>query len=502
MIRTCLLSLFGFAFLLSPLTFGQDRGLESSNESQTQKFNSQAKEFNDWYISIFAGGNMLQSADLVSWGEEKFSPGYDLQLQLTKEITHAVGISLLGQVGKTSQSAKNAEHFGYKSDWEGRTNYWGLSVLGDLNLSQLFRRVDNKSPFRWALHVYAGFGFIDYKSELKSVKGTGTGTGGGGGQKDPINLFDGNWHTTADVDFSDKSVFSQFGAGLKYKINRRFDLEFRTMYVISGDDTFDGSGRPEPGIRTLADKWPPRSDNFLTFSLGLQYKIGKHDESLQWYKIPVGSGASETNQGLNAPCTDEDNDGVCDIYDKCPGTPEGYVVDGAGCPLDTDKDGVPDTIDECPTIPGPPTNNGCPLPVVEVSIGSISTTLTEAISGIEFDYDKDVIRPVSYPKLDNAFTILQAHPTYKFYVEGHTDAAGSVKYNQSLSERRATSVVRYLVNKGISADQLVPVGKGKSELKWQECDPTTNCPAWKNLENRRVIFKPFGSSVEGLQYNK
>src|SRR5690606_31612959 len=125
------------------------------------------------------------------------------------------------------------------------------------------------------------------------------------------------------------------------------------------------------------------------------------------------------------PCADDDNDGVCNLYDKCPDTPEGIRVDGAGCPLDSDNDGVPDSIDECPTIPGPPTNNGCPKPIVEVSIGSIANNLTQQLEGIEFDYDKATIREVSYPKLNAAAEILQAHPSYKFWVEGHTDAAGS-----------------------------------------------------------------------------
>ncbi len=50
---------------------------------------------------------------------------------------------------------------------------------------------------------------------------------------------------------------------------------------------------------------------------------------------------------------DEDNDGVYDIYDKCPGTPFGVAVDSVGCPYDTDNDGVPDYLDKEPnTAPG------------------------------------------------------------------------------------------------------------------------------------------------------
>jgi len=467
MMRTYLFSLFGI--LCFQIAFAQN--------TQSQKFNSESKKFNDWYISAFFGGNVLQNTDLVSWGYGGFNPGYDFQIQLTKEINHAFGIALNAQYGKTHQFAK-ASHFGQWNKWEGKTQYLGISLLGDVNLSNLLRRVDNLSEFKWALHAYAGAGLIQYKAERRGLE-----------TETP-------WETITDVKLNDRTFFAQVGAGLRHKVSRRIDLELKTMYVMTGDEEFDASGKPLPGYITLADQEEGRDDNMLTVSLGLHFKLGKHDNSLQWHS-PLQGMTPE----MPAPCADEDDDGVCDLYDKCPRTPSGYVVDGSGCPLDSDKDGIPDTIDECPTIPGPPTNGGCPLPVIEVSIGSISTSLTEAIQGIEFDYDKDVIRQVSYQKLDQAFYILQAHPTYKFYVEGHTDAAGSVAYNQNLSERRAAAVVRYLVNKGIPADQLVPVGKGKTDLKWPECDPTSNCPPWKNLENRRVIFKPYGEAAEDIEFD-
>lgn len=448
-----------------------------SQDNTKKRFTNDDKEFNDWHASIFLGANALQNTDLVSWGYGYgFNPGYDVQLQLTKEVTHAFGISLMGQHGKTQQFAR-APHFGEWNEWEGKTTYYGLSLIGDLNLSNLLRRVDNNSQFKWAWHAYAGAGIIAYKAERRGLEGTGSIT---------------QWQVIDDVKFNDRSLFAQVGTGVRHKLSRRLDLELRAMYVMTGDEEFDASGDPYPGQWTLADIEEGRDDNMITLSLGLHYKFGKHKESLQWHDplkainiIPV-----------DAPCLDSDNDGVCDLYDKCPDTPEGIAVDGSGCPLDTDKDGVPDSIDECPTIPGPPTNNGCPLPIIEVSIGSIASTLTDAVQGIEFDFDSDVIRHISYKKLDEAFYILEAHPTYKFIVEGHTDAAGSVSYNQNLSERRAASVVRYLVNKGISPSQLVAVGKGKSDLKHTQCDPPSNCSPALNLENRRVVFKPYGDTVD------
>ncbi|HLV24441.1 MAG TPA: OmpA family protein [Moheibacter sp.] len=479
--KICLLSLtlICFSFLKAQETTNSD------SQPETKKFTNAEKEYNDWYISAFVGGNALQNTDLVSWGDGRFIPGYDVQLQVTKEVTHAFGIALLGQYGNTRQYGEGNQ-VNYVNAWDGKTEYYGVSLLGDLNLSMLFRRIDNDSPFRWAAHAYAGAGIIAYKTERKARNDYGN------------NSAHNQWNTISDIKFNDRSVFAQVGLGLRYKMSQRFDLELRGMYVMTGDEEFDASGDPIPGEWTLADIEEGRDDNMLTLSLGLHYKIGRHNESLQWHD-PLTS-ISAVPAEANIPCADDDNDGVCNLYDKCPDTPEGIKVDGAGCPLDADNDGVPDSIDECPTIPGPPTNNGCPKPIVEVSIGTIASSISDILQGIEFDYDKDVIREVSYPKLNAAFDILQAHPTYKFYVEGHTDAAGSVEYNQDLSERRAASVIRYLVNKGISADQLVPVGKGESDLKHKECDPVTNCPAWKNLENRRVIFKPYGNSIEGVEY--
>ncbi len=463
----------------------QETNDSSAQKPETKKFTNSEKEFNDWYISLFVGANALQNTDLVSWGDGRFIPGYDFQLQVTKEVTHAVGISLMGQYGKTRQYGEGNQQ-NYINAWDGRTEYYGVSLLGDLNLSMLFRRIDNDSPFRWAWHMYAGAGLLSYKAERKARYDYGDGS------------LHNEWRTVSEIDFDDKSFYAQVGTGLRYKLSKRFDLEMRAMYVMTGDEEFDASGDPIPGVFTLADNEEGRDDNMITLSLGAHFKLGKHEESLQWHD-PLTS-ISAIPAAANIPCADDDNDGVCNIYDKCPDTPEGIKVDGAGCPLDADNDGVPDSIDECPTIPGPPTNNGCPKPIVEVSIGTIASSLSDLLQGIEFDYDKDVIREVSYPKLDAAFDILQAHPTYKFYVEGHTDAAGSIEYNQNLSERRAASVVRYLVNKGVSTSQLVPVGKGESDLKHKECDPVTNCPAWKNLENRRVIFKPYGESIDGVEY--
>jgi outer membrane protein OmpA-like peptidoglycan-associated protein len=87
---------------------------------------------------------------------------------------------------------------------------------------------------------------------------------------------------------------------------------------------------------------------------------------------------------------------------------------------------------------------------------------------INFDYNSDRISAKSLPSVQALGRAL-ANPELKgstFIVAGHTDAAGGDTYNQELSERRADSIKRYLVDRsGIASADLVTVGYGKTKLK-------------------------------------
>ena len=87
---------------------------------------------------------------------------------------------------------------------------------------------------------------------------------------------------------------------------------------------------------------------------------------------------------------------------------------------------------------------------------------------INFDYNSDRVSAKSLPSVQALGRAL-ANPDLKgstFIVAGHTDAAGSDAYNQELSERRADSIKRYLVEKAsIPGADLVTVGYGKTKLK-------------------------------------
>jgi outer membrane protein OmpA-like peptidoglycan-associated protein len=100
---------------------------------------------------------------------------------------------------------------------------------------------------------------------------------------------------------------------------------------------------------------------------------------------------------------------------------------------------------------------------------------------ITFDYNSAEISPKAVPQV-TALGKALSNPALKgstFVVAGYTDAVGGEAYNQELSERRADSIKRYLIDKyGVTGADLVTVGYGKSKLK----DPTK--PA--DPSNRRV----------------
>jgi outer membrane protein OmpA-like peptidoglycan-associated protein len=80
---------------------------------------------------------------------------------------------------------------------------------------------------------------------------------------------------------------------------------------------------------------------------------------------------------------------------------------------------------------------------------------------VHFDFDKYNIKKIYVPDLDQHVAYLSANPSSPVIVEGHTDSIGSDQYNQKLSERRATAVRQYLIEKGIASSRIQIVGYGE-----------------------------------------
>ena len=87
------------------------------------------------------------------------------------------------------------------------------------------------------------------------------------------------------------------------------------------------------------------------------------------------------------------------------------------------------------------------------------------IENIFYDFDKATLRPESTQALDELVKTLNENPNITIELSAHADYRGRADYNKRLSQRRAESVVNYLIEHGISADRLTPVGYGKEKPK-------------------------------------
>ncbi len=136
---------------------------------------------------------------------------------------------------------------------------------------------------------------------------------------------------------------------------------------------------------------------------------------------------------------DSDGDGVPDDRDKCPDTPRGVQVDADGCPLQMTLD-------------------------------------------IEFDFNKATIRPMYHDDLARAARFIEDNPSVPtILIAGHTDSVGKDAYNQRLSEQRAESVRRYLIEHfDIDGQKLVSRGYGETQPR------ATNETEEGRQRNRRV----------------
>lgn len=235
---------------------------------------------------------------------------------------------------------------------------------------------------------------------------------------------------------------------------------------IDGFQDMDGCPEPDndgDGILDVSDACPMVAETFN----GFQDQDGCPDDK---------------------PFIDTDGDGYQDEVDQCPLDPEDFDgwQDEDGCPdNDNDQDGILDVVDQCPfdpeTVNGYLDEDGCPdTAPSRVVVEKSKIVITEKIF---FDYNKAIIKPMSFELLDEVAAVINDHPHINLIqVEGHTDADGSESYNLRLSQSRAEAVVEYLVNAGVEGVRLTAKGFGEST------PIDTNETTEGKARNRRVEF--------------
>lgn len=125
--------------------------------------------------------------------------------------------------------------------------------------------------------------------------------------------------------------------------------------------------------------------------------------------------------------------------------------------------------------PPPPLEVAAPEPVVKQRI---------VLRGVTFDFDSSTLRPNSGPVLNQAAELLKENPEVMVSVDGFTDSVGTAAYNQALSVRRAESVYRYLVNRGVDPERLRVQGFGLTN------PVASNETEAGRAQNRRVELNP------------
>ena len=100
------------------------------------------------------------------------------------------------------------------------------------------------------------------------------------------------------------------------------------------------------------------------------------------------------------------------------------------------------------------------------TINVIQPTAKEfTFEDVHFDFDRFTLRPDALKVLDEAVTAMQANPTLRLTIEGHTCNIGTAEYNLALGERRAHAVRDYLTSRGIAASRLTTVSYGEERPK-------------------------------------
>jgi len=232
-----------------------------------------------------------------------------------------------------------------------------------------------------------------------------------------------------------------------------------------GDGVYDGIDKcpdTKPGVPVDASGCPRDSD-----------RDGVHD-GLD--KCPDTPGGAEVD--ADGCPKDSDGDGVYDGLDKCPDTPRGAVVNAKGCPKDSDGDGVYDGLDKCPD-----TKRGVKVDETGCAILFEKDQANLVLEGVKFEFDSDQLTADSKTVLDGVAASLQDWKEIRIEVAGHTDSKGRDAYNLNLSQKRAESVRRYLIEQGVNGSRVVAKGYGETQ------PVADNATDRGRSENRRVELR-------------
>jgi outer membrane protein OmpA-like peptidoglycan-associated protein len=121
--------------------------------------------------------------------------------------------------------------------------------------------------------------------------------------------------------------------------------------------------------------------------------------------------------------------------------------------------------------------------VIELALSPLTSGEKTVMNNVFFELDSYTLMPNSFPELNALVELMRNYPTLQLEISGHTDNIGTAAYNLELSQKRAESVVKYLVDKGIDSARLKAKGYGSTQPNF------SNDTAEGRFKNRRTEFK-------------
>ncbi|MEM1124718.1 MAG: OmpA family protein, partial [Bacteroidota bacterium] len=392
----------------------------------------------------------------ANYGDVDNRPGFGIGLHYRKALDYLWSVRVEG-----NYLSLNGERDDQSLEYN--TNLFGLGVHGIMTLNNL--RYDG--PKKTNIYALFGGGIHSISPDVTSST-----------EPDPDSF------TKASV---------QAGVGFAFKISPKFNVAIETMGI-----------RPFGRDNDLIDGVAGNDNDFVNFtSIKLNFNIGQREgikEPLYWASPfeDIMKDIAELKARPKFDLTDQDQDGVVDMWDQDTNTPAGAKVDAKGNVVDSDEDGVPDYKDKEPfSAPGyTVTSEGIaqvPQPDY-VTEGDVNTLidaklkdydLTKAnaavnwfLPNIKFGNNSYNVSRSEYEKLHQIGRVIQENPQMNFVVKGFTDKTASENYNNVLSYNRAAATIDHLVNTfNIPRNRLLLQWAGEGE---------NIIPANKSAINRRV----------------
>lgn len=491
-----------------------------------------------WELGVDLGHSMV-SGDIEPIIPSGFSAGlhlrralnYNFSLRLSGNYYSARGVDARAMSLSTIAAEKTfkqndlsgrfgdvrAVHRNYKTSvWTG-----GLELVFNFG-NLLFHQANPK----WNFNLAGGLGFEIPKTHINFFDGNGNYNWASASQgldvdkksdrkkirKNVKDMLDNSWETKGGVDKGvyalgdDKTLYPMLTGAIEVvrKLSDRVNIGLKHQIILADNDLLDGFE-----YRYAADL--SNSNDILHYTgISLNFNLGsfsKRAEPLYWVNPmgPVLTDLAEVKARPYLDLTDSDGDGVIDLLDQEPDTPEGAPVDVRGVALDSDGDGIPDYRDKEPFSPPGYDVDEDGVAIIPdagyLSEREINELVNNKLSNmrmdwwlpmVNFDLDKYYVRPEYYGQLKQVATVMMAHPDQQMVVRGYADNRGDEVHNRILSYNRAKAVVDHLVERyDLPRERFLIQYRGEAEELIPDLEATHGLDKQQEMQqflNRRVEF--------------